>query len=183
MSFTVRELRAAYAHMPTTEFVEIYEKHRDSQKLLDVLDEAEGRARQKKAEEDAAIRQLELKFSASEQHHRLHFAVTPDIDVEHAQAILMYGFVMPGQQGAFIGSKMIPKQHVAHNVRNKLGYRYSEKKFHLALSYLEKEGIFFSKEARIDTALSLKPSTSDKGVKSHGAQILRITLDYVRNKC
>jgi hypothetical protein len=183
MAFHVRELREAYPNMPLTEFLKIFEEYRSSQKLLDLLDEAETRAIEKKNDERQAMAALEARLSASEQHIRLAIAVAADVDLEHAQAVLMYGFIMPGTSQQFVGNSMIPQKHVRKNAKTKLGFRFSDEKYKTALNYLMSEGILNSKKVpQNEMLLSLKSSVTEKGIRPHGVQILRSTLEFIRNK-
>lgn len=184
MGFSARELRDAYPHMLFSQFVEIYELHRNNPDLLDYLDAAEKKAVLAKEAAEEKLKKLYEEISASEQHRKLNIVVPADFDLEHVQAVLMYGFLMPGKTVVFLGKHLLPESHVRTNVENKLGFNFSQKKLDMALSYLKKEGIFNrrSAESGRGEGLSLKTSWKEKGIGTHGAQILRVALEFAREK-
>ena len=182
MSF-LKDLRGAYPRMPMGQFIEIVTKYRESDELLARLDEAERPAADAFEAHRKAWKELLQRVSASEQHHHLHFVVPPKYDLEHVQAIIMYGFLMPGSGISFIGAHALPIRHVHTNVRNKLGrYRFDETKYQLALEFLIKEGVVCppNRDGHKD-AISLN-QRAGKETSSHGEQILRVALDYAIQK-
>ncbi len=179
MSF-IKELRRAYPHMPMAIFVGIYEAHKDSDSLLEELDEAEGPHRVMAEEGKRAWDELGKRLSASQQHHKLKFMVSADVDLEHVQALIMYGFLAPGQRTAYIGRHCLPTVLVRENTRNKLGPLFSEEKYATALAYLKKLKVLVPRRnSGEEEALSLRSSGEGLG---HGAEIVRVAIEYANSK-
>ena len=179
------DLRRAYPTIGVLKFVKIIEESRECDNLLEILDEAEREALEKKAREDQSMRELGLRLALSEQHTRLHFVVPADVDLEHAQAIVAYGFLMPGQSRVFAGRHVLPESNVCENVQHKLKCRYSEAKYAVALAYLKKEGVALvtsNKSRGSGDALSLNLDEKGRAVSHHGAQIIRVAKGYLRQK-
>lgn len=180
MSF-LKDLRRAYPHMPTKTFVEIYESQKDSDSLLDALDKAEGPHRVAAEESKRAWDELGVKLSASQQHHKLKFMVSADVDLEHVQAIIMYAFLVPGQRTAYIGRHCLPTVLVRENTKNKLGARFSQDKFANALAYLKKLKVLIThRSSGEEEALSLE--SDGTAARGHGAEIVRVAIDYANTK-
>lgn len=180
----LKELRKAYPTMSMLRFAEIYEGHRESDELFEIFDRAEKEAVAEKEEGERKIKELGHQLSVGEQHRLLHFVVPADVDLEHTQAILAYGFLMPGSGRVFSGTHVIPERYVRKNTANKLGIRFSRAKYDTALEYLKREGVIAVSERRKseDEALALRPSTSVKGVKPHGEQVLRVALEFAAKR-
>lgn len=179
--FTVRELFEAYPNMSKVLLLELYKEHGQSEALLEKLDEAERQAIEKNEAHEARLRELRKELSASEQHRLLTFLVPAGIDLEHVQAILMYGFLAPGHDRSFIGRKMLPVRNVRKDVQNKLGIGYSKESYDKAFAYLKKEGVFnFFDTGGREEAASLKSNCTEPELGTHGAQILRVALEYLR---
>jgi len=179
------DLRRAYPTIGILEFVKIFEDNRECDNLLDRLDEAERKALEKKEKEDRSMRELGERLALSEQHTRLHFVVTADVDLEHAKAIVAYGFLMPGQSRVFAGRHILPESNVRDNVQRKLKCRYSESKYLVALAYLKREGVALVTNNRArgaGYALSLNLDEKGRGVSHHGTQIIRVAKGYLRQK-
>ena len=183
MASFLRDLRKAYPNMNLLAFVKIYEENRESDDLLEKLDEAEKAATIENEEGERRMRELGARLSASELHQRLRFVVPADIDLEHAQAMLMYGFLMPGQGSMYVGGHVLCERNIRKNVENKLGWRFNREKYDAVLSYFSKVGILNSETSGgRDELLSLKSSPTERGVTGHGAQIIRVAMEFVRQK-
>src|SRR3989344_8165243 len=122
----LRELRRAYPTIQTSRFISIYEENRDADDLLELLDAAEAEAQELKKAEDHEMAELLKSLSVSEQHSRLHFMVSVDVDLLHTQAIIMYGFLTPGTSHPYIGKHHLHESNLRQNTANKLGRQYSK---------------------------------------------------------
>ncbi|MDP2641686.1 MAG: hypothetical protein Q8P21_00090 [bacterium] len=183
MASFLRELRKAYPNMGIGDFVKIYEESHESDDLLEKLDESEKVATLKKEEGERQMCELRARLSASELHHALRFVVPSAVDLEHAQAVLMHGFLVPGQGGMYVGSRVLRERNIRENVEHKLGFRFSREKYQTALEYFRKLGMLNSETSSgRDEALSLKSSPTERGVVGHGVQILRVALEFARSK-
>jgi len=166
--------------MSILRFINIYDAFQNDDSLLEKLDLAEATAVEEDREGSRKLQELGELMSVSEQHHKLKFVVPAGVDLEHVQALIMYGFLMPGQDKAYIGGKVLPERHVRTNVKNKLGIRYDLTMYGGALQYLKKEGVLNQQSSGSrEEALSLK-SGSDAKTRIHGEQILRVSLEYER---
>lgn len=88
-----------------------------------------------------------LASSISTMHRLLDISrwLPADLDLEHTQAIIVHGHLMPGQREAFIGEKYHDASDVPENVRNKLGRRWSPDKFERAHNFLMRAGVIAGK--------------------------------------
>lgn len=117
--------------------------------LLEFLRELEEKAlaeeRKRQTELEQVRRKLEAHIQslvAREPHRGLNFPAESGVDLEHAQAIIAYGFSFTGtSQRIYAGSNKLPKRHVRVNVKRKLAERYRDDLFNGALAYLVRHGV------------------------------------------
>lgn len=168
----LRELRDAYPTIPTLQFIGIFEKHRDTEGLLGILDEAEQAARVQQARDEAAMQELHQKMRVGELHHQLAFVVSADIDLEHCQAVLAYAFLNPGKVMVYAGKNVVSAEHVLDNTRNKLLGRFSLRKYEPALRYLVDAGAVCVTGSKSRCAYSVNLGGSSCKTTPHGRQII-----------
>ncbi len=179
MAISAREARQAYPQVPTLTFVRIYEANQSEElTLLEELEKAETAAQEAAKGEASAMLAVRERLTASEHHHLLNIMVPDGIDREHTQAILMYGFLMPGNHRVFIGGKVLPERHVRENTDNKLGQRFSRDKYEKALAFLKRDGIlnYHRLSGEQYDGLSLKARCDSM------PQILHAALEYALAK-
>jgi hypothetical protein len=160
-------------------FIQIFEMHSSSDKLLDELDAAEQVALAEAKEDRLRMEAIEARLRVSDLHVQLNIVVHPDEDLEHVQAVLMYAFMMPGRKTAYAGDNTLAAEHVFVNVRNKLVARYSQAKTKAAVDYLVRNGVLNSVGTKTKRAYSL--NLSGKGATLHGQQILAVVMAYLHN--
>lgn len=135
------ELRRSFPTMDFQWFLEIVAMYSNDPKVLaEVLQEEEARA--KKVQEQETAKQEEvLARVMSVVHLELNIDVPPGWDKEHVQALVMYGFVQPGSDGAYAGGCKVLGRHVRVNTRNKLVHRFDNRKYDEAVAYLVAQGV------------------------------------------
>ena len=176
----LRELRAAYPTTPLKTFLEIFEEYNASDQLLEMLDLAEFSAIREKQYFEDQMRQVEERLRLSDFHTMLHIAVHPDLDLEHVQAVLMYGFVSPGSGTVYAGANTISRVNVFTNTNNKLVARYSQEKADRALDYLVREGVVNQIGRKSNRAYSFN---TDNGTATlHGQTIIAVVKAYLNGK-
>lgn len=79
----------------------------------------------------------------------------PDVDLEHAQAIIVHGHLNPGQKEMFSGGRYHDIEDIPTNVRNKLGNRWNPGAFENAYAFLTKVEVLDHKKR--DTTGMLTP--------------------------
>jgi hypothetical protein len=177
-----REIRRAYPTIESSLFISIFETNQDADNLLDLLAVAEAEALVKKEGEDRAFAEVEKRLRMNELHVKLHFVVPADVDLVHAQSIIMYGFINPGSSSPYVGRHVLAEANLMQNVANKLGRRFSRAKYDLALDYLGKQGVVWA-ECEGGLAYSLNPNHGrGHGASPQGAQIIKLALAYLRHK-
>lgn len=90
-------------------------------------------------------------------HRLLNIAphLPPDVDLEHAQAIIVHGHLNPGQKEMFSGGRYHDVEDIPTNVRNKLGNRWNPAAFDHAYNFLTKAEVLAHKKR--DTTGMLTP--------------------------
>ncbi len=179
-----KEIRRAYPTIESSLFISIFEENMDADNLLDLLAAAEAEAVVKKEGEDRAFAEVEKRLRMNELHSKLHFMVPADVDLVHAQAIIMYGFLSPGSANPYIGKHVLAETNCRQNTANKLGRRFSRAKYDVALDYLSKQGVALIDDSTgSGEAYSLNPNPNrGHGVTEQGAQIIRVALAYLHHK-
>ncbi|GEM_PF-7005846 len=81
-------------------------------------------------------------------HRMLDIAphLPPDIDLEHAQAIIVHGHLNPGQKEMFSGGRYHDVEDIPSNVRNKLGERWDPNAYRRAYAFLLKTSVLDHKK-------------------------------------
>lgn len=163
----VKALRHRFPSIPFGEFVGIVRTFKEFPytEVVSLLASEEEKVR---IEERTKIAEVERRLRVGEQHHRLKIAVPWNIDREHAQAILTYGFLAPGRQGIYAGNNRIRLDFVRENVRVKLGARFSDDAYNDALRFLYSLGLIREKTKNGSVAVSLilvrQSITSEAGI-------------------
>lgn len=180
----LKDLRGAYPTVSMKQFLAIVEGRLDDDNLFGLLDKAEALAREETARNTQLMEELETRLRGAEHHHALKFMVPSHIDLEHAQAVLMYGCFMPTQDRCFVGSHVVPQDKVRVNVEQHLGrHRYAFEKYDHAMIYLLREKVVLQTGTRArGLAISFNPNEKAKGVTLHGAQIIAIGKKFLAEK-
>ena len=152
----------------------------DLEGLIDLLQEEEDKARALEEEQDRKIEERISQIRLSELHHEIQIQVPEGVDLEHVQAILVYGFAMPGQERVFAGRKPISLQRVRVQVRNKLLSEYDEDKFDTAFLFLVRNGALTQTGSK-GSACSLNVHAKAKSVTPEGVAIIKAVKQFLRD--
>lgn len=178
------KLREEFPNIPLTTFLDITKglaplvnDESGLQALREMLAEEEVVARRRVEEETRKLEQQErllrqriARFealqAASLPHNRLKVHVPDGIDPEHTKAIIVHGFLMPGERGAYIGSHALPLEGIRIRVQAKLGIVYRGKAFDQAFSFLVHSGVITSERKRGGHGYALNAKESTVAQKS-----------------
>lgn len=153
----VLSLRKRFGTVPFEQFREVvdilWEEGIDT--VVSVLAEEEAKAVALEAERMKRVEQVLEQIKASEIHRKIHIAVPDGVDLEHAQAILVHGFIVPSSKRSFIGSNKVSMSHVRSNVENKLWKDFSHEKYDVAWRWLVSLGVISTAYSRTSGACSL----------------------------
>jgi hypothetical protein len=180
MKTWLRELRGAYPTMSLKTFLEIFEAHNASDELLEKLDLAEFEALREKQHFEDQMRLVESRLRLGDLHTQLNIVVHHDLDLEHVQAVLMYGFISPGSVVVYAGANSISRVNVFTNTKNKLVARYSQEKADRALDYLVREGVLNQIGRKSNRAYSF--NTDNSAATLHGQMIIAVVKAYLNGK-
>jgi len=157
-SMVVLELRKKFRKQDFSQFQEIIEIFWDDgiEAVIEMLISEEEHALEAERLRNEKVEEMVAQIRASELHHQLTIQVPEGVDLEHAQAILIYGFVMPGSQQTFMGANKLPTEHVKVNVKNKLGERFDNHLWKKAWSWVMSLGIIQSTRSKSARAHALR---------------------------
>jgi len=150
----------------------------DLQTLYLFLEEADKKGKQ---EEDAFRKLLKERLSAlsgSMIYHKLIIKVPKGVDVDHAQAYIVYGLLSSGQSRTFSGRHVISEQVLRNMVENKLGAFFNKDKFEDAQRWLIKIGVVVS--TRKGVALNSACETCSKEGKAIVKEAQRFKLELLK---
>jgi hypothetical protein len=185
-SLGVRELRREYPLMNILRFVKIYEQHRQSpDQMAALMIEEELKALE--ADEAGARRDYRILegFELGMQKHLEVLGgldVPADVDADHARAILVFGFLLLGQRGAFAGNNPVSGVHLVKNVRNKMGSTFSSEKYEKALACLVRDSVVIVRGKKGSPSFALNVHNSPTLVPPRGRHNIDIAMAVLRAK-
>lgn len=200
-SISWESLRKEYPHIPASEFLELVREIRGQiqgkslgeleEEVVDIIKflfaEREQEALVASRLEHKLIQDIGDKITASMFHRRLNIQVSTEIDLEHAQAFITYGFIFPSSRRVFAASNYLPLEHIRKNVSGKLLSRYSEKKFRAVEVYFLRNGVInpVSKQSKrnSEALYSLNISEQARGVTQEGKGIIVVTKQFLHDHC
>jgi len=185
-------LRQEYRCVPFARFTEIvFEIGRDvvsrggSEEdwnvLRALLEEAKAESlKERRAEEQKVAEQIE-KITASMLHRKLKLNLPDDVDPEHIQAILVYGFIAPSSSKRFVGSRFLPGEHILKDVFNKLGPKFNAVEYRVAFSFLVNHGVIRERSRRT-TVYSMSVNEGSSELTDWGIQIVRSCKQFMHEQ-
>ncbi len=142
----VRQTRLRFPRVDFALFYDLLSKVRHANDFSVALEtafgllEAEDELEQQNEEDRQAEAALMLEATLGGSDHRLLPVEVPaKIDREHAQAILVYGFIVPTQLRTFAGRSPLSATNIRRNVMRKF-LNFEESRYEAALAFLVKSG-------------------------------------------
>lgn len=174
-------LRRRFPQMLLKQFLEIIEivglDHPDY--LIEELEKAEIMARAEEARRQAELDLVLTRIRASEMHHRLRITAPADVELEYAQAILMYGFIVPGRQIVYAESRRISLEPIRMRVENKL-FGFNAEKFNAAFASLVTHRVLLPTQESKEASYSL--NLKARGTTCYGQQVIAEVARFIREE-
>jgi len=179
-SKVVLELRKRFRKQDISQFLDVVKIFWDDgiEAVVEMLVSEEERAIEAERLRDEKVEEMVAQIRASELHHQLNIQVPEWVDLEHAQAILIYGFIMPGSQQTFMGANKLPTEHVKVNVKNKLSERFDDHLWKKAWSWLASLDIIQSTRSRAACAHALR-TRAIATTSQEGKEVLREVYIFI----
>lgn len=181
---TWEKLRAEFPDVEFPEFLKITKEvnlagldEEGIEILRLILHEKNEKARLAKAEEEASIYGRLRELTEAMPHRELEIEFLQGEALEHAQAFLIYGLVMPHRTRTFAGGRSITVQVLQRFVTGKLGPLFNKESFDAAHRWLLRNGVIIEHRGG---AISLE--TNFSRATAEGRKILSSLRKFVLAK-
>ncbi len=177
----IRALRKEFGKVDALVFFRIVQTEwgKGMLRLRKKLAAANEAAIRKEAEYEEKLHQLVEQIRMSEIHAHLQISIPSGVDPGHLQALIVYGFLMPGRKEVFLESHAGPFERFQQAVKAKLGDDFSQEHFTQAWAVLLANGLLLTHRKGSGTGYSLGLKPNHHGVTPWGKAVIAAIREFL----